>query len=197
MEKREEAATTGVGGREDGAARPSNGGEARKKKKRSPSAEVKRLRETVAELQEEREELRESLLRKAAEFDNYRRRTDREYALRVANANAELISNLLPILDDLERSLGAASTDGVEPAEALVGLRDGVKLILGNLERVLRDQGLEPIVAVGEPFDPEKHDALMQIESDKHPSGTVVDEHVRGYKMNDRVLRHAQVLVSK
>lgn len=197
MEKQEDAAVADVGGHNDGAARASNGGEARKKKKRGPSAEVKRLRETVAELREERDELRESLLRKAAEFDNYRRRTDREYALRVANANAQLISNLLPILDDLERSLDAARTDGLEPEEALVGLRDGVQLILGNLERVLRDQGLEPIVAVGEQFDPEKHDALMQVESDKYPSGTVVDEHVRGYKMNDRVLRHAQVLVSK
>ena len=72
-----------------------------------------------------------------------------------------------------------------------------MELIYKNFTKVLENQGVEPIEAVGQEFDPEKHEALLQIESQDHPSGTVVEEHARGYVINGRVLRHSQVLVSK
>ncbi|MCG8607645.1 nucleotide exchange factor GrpE, partial [bacterium] len=73
----------------------------------------------------------------------------------------------------------------------------GVELIYKNFAKVLENQGVKPIDAVGQQFDPEKHAALMQVESEEYPSGTVVEEHTKGYLINDRVLRHSQVLVSK
>lgn len=162
------------------------------KKKSTPSSKYKNLKSQLEKAQAECSELKDQLLRKAAEFENYKKRTEKDYAQFIVNANAELITELLPIVDDLERSL--QSTNNSDDYESL---HKGVELIYKNLMKLLERKGVKPIEAVGESFDPEKHDALLQVDSNDHPSGTVVEEHLKGYIMNDRVLRHSQVIVSK
>lgn len=161
-------------------------------KKIPPAGKSKILKQKLHEAEQKIAELQDQLLRTAAEFDNYKKRRESELGSFIANANADLIANILPVLDDLERSLK------IDPASGdLNSFFQGVELIYKNLIRILENQGVKPIAAVGQPFDPEKHAALMQVESKDYPSGTVVEEHVKGYTMNGRVLRHSQVLVSK
>ncbi|MFQ5649205.1 MAG: nucleotide exchange factor GrpE [bacterium] len=162
-------------------------------KRRAPqSAKMKKLQQQILQLQQERDELKDRLLRKAAEFDNFKKRTENQNVQLAATANADLIAQLLPVIDDLERSIASAGEN-----EDFKGLLAGVELISRNFCKVLEKRGVKRIVAVGEAFDPEKHDALMQVDSDEHPPGIVVDEHLKGYEFNGRVLRHSQVLVSK
>ncbi len=134
---------------------------------------------------------KDQFLRKAAEFENYKRRSEAEYLGTVRNANESLISALLPIVEDLTRSLkaGAAQTDG----EAFYR---GVELIYQKLMKILEAQGLAPFESSGRPFDVDVHDALLQVVRDDVPPGTVIEEIARGYRLNDRVLRHAKVIVS-
>lgn len=162
------------------------------KKKASASSRLNKLQNKVKELEKERDELKDHLLRKAAEFENYKRRTENEYSQLLINANAELFTELLPVFDDLERSISSA-----KDTKDFDGLLVGVELIWKNFSKLFEKYGVKPIVAIGEEFDPEIHEALLQVESDEYPSGTIVDEHLKGYVMNGRVLRHSQVLVSK
>lgn len=186
-----EAAVEGNGaGKREGAAAMSS--QTAKRKRTASSKKDNKLEKKIAQLEKEREELKELLLRKAAEFDNFKKRTESEYGRLVANANFELVGDLLPIIDDLERSVASA-----REAQDFRGLLAGVELITGNFISAFGKRGVAPIRAIGEAFDPEKHEALMQVESDKYPSGIVADEHLKGYIMNGRVLRHSQVLVSK
>jgi molecular chaperone GrpE len=163
-----------------------------KAKKTAATSTIKSIKKKLEEVKEENDKLKDQLLRKAAEFDNYKKRTEKDFIQLVANANAELITELLPIVDDLERFIRSTQeTDNFE------GLHKGIELIYKNLMKILENRGVKPIEAVGKEFDPEKHEALMQVDSNEHPSGTVVEEHLKGYVMNDRVLRHSQVIVSK
>ena len=156
-----------------------------KKKEKKYTAEIKKL-------QKEKEELQDQLLRKIAEFDNYRKRTEREFLGRVLNANERLITDLLPVIDDMERSLEHA-----KESQDLKSLIEGSELIYKKLFSLLEKEGLELLESVGQEFDPDKHDALMQVESDKVQSGEVLDEHLKGYTLNGKVIRHAQVIVAK
>lgn len=165
------------------------------KSPKSKSAAALKLKKKIERLETEKNELKDQLLRKVAEFENYKKRTENEYSQLIKNANADLVADLLPVLDDLERSL--ASLNDKKRAENFEDFREGVELIYKNLTKVLEGKGVKAIEAIGQKFDPEKHHALMQIESKDQPSDTVVDEHLKGYIMNDRVLRHSQVLVSK
>jgi molecular chaperone GrpE len=134
---------------------------------------------------------KDQFLRKAAEFENYKRRSEAEYLNLVRNANEGLIGALLPIVEDLTRSLKAGSSQ--PDVEAF---HRGVELIYQKLMKVLEAQGLAPFDSSGTPFDVNYHDALLQVARDDVPPGTVVEEIARGYKLNDRVLRHAKVIVS-
>ncbi len=158
------------------------------------SAVLAKLKKKVETLEVEKNELNDRFLRKVAEFDNYKKRTETEYSQLIKNASADLITDLLPVLDDLERSL--ASAKDKDKADNFEHFHEGVELIYKNLSKVLEKRGVKPIESVGQKFDPEKHDALMQMESDQ-PCDTIIDEHLKGYEMHDRVLRHSQVLVSK
>ncbi len=146
----------------------------------------------LKKIKEENAHLKDQLLRKVAEFDNYRKRTEREFLDRIQNANEILITELLPVLDDFERSLEHAQD--AENKEVLV---EGFELIYKKMDSILEKKGLKPIEAIGHEFDPEKHDALMQIDSDSHESGVVLEQHLKGYYLNDKVIRHSQVLVAK
>ena len=124
--------------------------------------------------------------RTQADFINYKRRTEQERAEFSKFANASLILGLLPVLDDLERALDSSSP------KARTDWVAGIKLIEHNFRSFLEAQGLTPIKAIGEPFDPRFHEALRQ---DKGQDGIVIEEFQKGYLLHDRVLRPAKVVV--
>jgi len=143
----------------------------------------------LEELRRERDGLQDRLLRTAAEFDNYRKRMDRERRDLADYTAGEAIKDLLPIIDNLERALQAAAQD--DP------LRKGVELIHKQMLEMLRKRGVTPIEALGADFDPNVHEAVTHEESDRHREGEVMEELQRGYKVGDRLLRPAMVKVAK
>ncbi|MBI5472677.1 MAG: nucleotide exchange factor GrpE [Ignavibacteriae bacterium] len=155
------------------------------------NAELDALKAKVEELQKLADLSKDQLLRKAAEFENYKRRSETDFANLVRNANEGLILALLPILNDFIRSLKA----GAENKE-YDSFYKGVELISTKLTKILEVQGLTPFESVGQPFNVEYHDALLQMPRTDVPPHTVIEEVERGYKLNDKVLRHAKVIVS-
>jgi len=145
----------------------------------------------IAALKAERDALQDRLLRTAAEFDNYRKRIDRERREQSDAAAFSLLSEVLPVVDNLERALQSPS--GPEAA----GFRAGVELILRQLVDLLRKRGVTPIEALGADFDPRFHQAVSQEASDAHRDGEVMEEMQRGYMLGDRLLRPAMVKVAK
>ncbi len=132
------------------------------------------------------------MLRKAAEFDNYRRRVERERSEVARAAAADLLEELLPLVDDLERALEAEpETSGAS------AYREGVVLIHRRLLELLRKRGVRPIEALGQPFDPHYHQAVVHEPSPAHADGEVIAELRRGYLLGDRLLRPAMVKVAK
>jgi len=140
--------------------------------------------------QEEQEVVDDRLLRLAADFDNYKKRAARERQEYVALANERLLKELLPILDDLERALAAAELH--EEAK----LEDGVRLVHRSLEQLLEREGVELIDTSG-PFDPHVHEAMLAQPSEDAESGTVIDVMQKGYKLGNRVVRPARVIVAE
>lgn len=143
------------------------------------------------ELTRERDRLRDQLLRQAAEFDNYRKRVERERREQADQTVVDLLQQLLAILDDFERALRA------DPREEPEAYRRGVELIHKQLLDVLRRRGVRPIEALGTNFDPHVHQAVTEDVSSTHRDGEVVEELRRGYTMGDRLLRPAMVKVAK
>jgi molecular chaperone GrpE len=148
---------------------------------------VEEIDETEA-LRAENEELIDTLQRVKAEFDNYRKRAARDQASLVARAHERLVKELLPVLDDLERALGAAEQH--EEAK----LEDGVRLVHRSLADALSREGLAEIDTDGK-FDPHVHEALLT-QSSEAEEGSVIEVLQRGYKLGDRVLRPARVVVA-
>jgi molecular chaperone GrpE len=141
------------------------------------------------ELRKERDALQDRLLRTAAEFDNYRKRMDRERRDLADYTAGEVLSEFLPIIDNLERALQAA-----EPEDPL---RKGVELIHRQMLDMLRKRGVKPIEALGADFDPNFHQAVIHEESAQHREGEVMEELQRGYLVGERLLRPAMVKVAK
>jgi molecular chaperone GrpE len=146
--------------------------------------------ERLARAQAERDEYLDLAQRVQADFENYRKRAAREQELLVAHAHERLVRELLPVLDDLERALEAAERH--EEAQ----LVDGVKLVEQSLRRALAREGLAEIEAEGE-FDPHVHEALLTKPGDGADSGTVLEVVQRGYRVGDRVVRPAKVIVAE
>jgi molecular chaperone GrpE len=157
----------------------------------SQKKKEEQLRKKLKKAEEEKKIVNERLLRTLAELDNMRKRTEREISHILRNANAELIKSILFVVDDFERSFKISKQGNNEE------FIKGVELIYQKLISTLQSQGLEPIESVGEPFDVEKHEALLQVEKKGVQPGIVVEEHEKGYFFNGNVLRHAKVLVSK
>ena len=151
-----------------------------------------KIQEKIKILAKDNQELKDQLLRKIAEFDNYKKRTDRETLQLIQNANEKLILTLLPVLDDLERFF-----QHIEEQKNIESILEGIQLIYKKLTDILEKEGLESMKTVGENFDPEMHDALMQKEEEGSQSGTIVNEYSKGYLLNGKVIRHAQVIVAK
>jgi molecular chaperone GrpE len=145
-----------------------------------------------SELQRQRDEYYDLLLRKSAEFDNYRKRIDRDRQAQSENAAASLVEELLPLMDDLERALKADA--GAEGGEAY---RRGVELIQQQLGEILRKRGVRPIEAVGVDFDPHYHQAVSYEPAEGRREGEIVEEFRRGYMLGDRLLRPSMVKVAK
>jgi molecular chaperone GrpE len=156
-----------------------------------PAAETPEATQ-VSELQRQRDDYYDRLLRKTAEFDNYRKRIERERQQVSESAAADLLESLLPLVDDFERALKAEP--GSEGAEAY---RRGVELIHRQLLELLRKRGVRPIDAVGADFDPHFHQAVSYEPVEGHRDGEVIEEFRRGYMLGDRLLRPAMVKVAK
>lgn len=148
----------------------------------------------VVELQRQRDDYYDLLLRKTAEFDNYRKRTGRERRELMEAAAADLLGELLPVIDDLERALAAADAGVNNDVEAH---RKGVELIHRQMVDLLRKRGVKSIEAVGTPFNPHFHQAVAHEASSEHGEGQVIAELRRGYVLGDRLLRPAMVKVAK
>ena len=137
---------------------------------------------------------RERMLRLRADFDNYRKRTERERAEIERYALADVLRELLPVVDNLERALAVQGAAGA-PGDAS-DLRKGVEMIVRQFHELLKRYGLVPIAALGERFDPSLHEAVFQEESDGVLAPTVAAELQRGYRLNDRLLRPSLVKVA-
>jgi len=144
----------------------------------------------LSALKAERDDLYNRLLRTTAEFDNFRKRTDRERREQGDAALRDLLLELLTVVDDFERALTAGAPD-------IAAYRKGVTLIHAKLNEVLRRQGVRPMEALGAPFDPNLHQAVAHEQSPGHADGEILEEMQRGYLLRDRLLRPAMVKVAK
>ena len=147
--------------------------------------------DALAELRREKDALQDRLLRTAAEFDNYRKRIDRERRDQADTAVADALEELLPIIDNLELALGSPA--GSDPEV----YRKGVELIHRQMGELVRKRGVKPIATVGTAFDPRVHQAVVHEVSAEHREGEVMEELRRGYMLGDRLLRAALVKVAK
>ncbi len=148
------------------------------------------LAEALARAQAEKDELRQTLIRRQADFENYRKRIERERQEEARRAAARLIEDLLPVLDAFERALAAHDDPAYED------YREGFELIYRQLWDALARLGLERIEAEGKPFDPHHHQAVERVESKEHEDGTVLEVLQQGYKLREKVLRPASVRVA-
>jgi len=148
--------------------------------------------EKIKSLENEVNKYKELMLRKAAEFENYKRRTENDQMNLLMYAAESLIIKLLSTIDDLERSL-AHMTEETDVEK----IKEGIQLIYNKFMKILDDQGVKKIESIGKPFDVEFHSALMQRADDSVPPHTVLDELETGYMYKDRVIRHAKVIVSE
>jgi len=154
--------------------------------------ELAQIREQLNAKEREAQANYDRYVRQVAELENYKKRTIRDKEETIRFANEALIRDMLPIIDNLERAVAHAQGGG--NGKPLV---EGVELVLKALIDVLGKHGLVQLSAVGQPFDPERHEAMVQVESDSHAPNTVVDEYHKGYLLFDRLLRPALVSVAK
>ena len=150
--------------------------------------DIKKLTQNLEEQAVQCEQLKDQLLRVRADFDNYRKRMLKEMSQVRQTASVNLIRALLPAMDNLERALAHASAEE--------GFVEGVGMVYKQLQEILANEGLEPVPALHEPFDPNVHDALATAPSPDVESGRIVEEFERGYRIRDMVLRPAKVIVS-
>lgn len=150
------------------------------------------LREELASKDKEIAELKDKYLRALAEADNVRKRMRQQSEETVRLQRESLLRDLLPITDNLERAVGAARGGG--NGKPIV---EGVEMVLRSLLDFLRNHGVVPRESIGQPFDPQFHEAVDHVESTEHPPNTVISEFHRGYQVGERVLRAARVAVAK
>ncbi len=158
------------------------------KKKSGDSKELKKLKEELEKTRQELEESKTRYMRMAAEYDNYKKRTAREMDSRYADAKLDILKEILPVLDNFERGLTAECSDSA--------YKEGVELIFKQFTDLLAQQGVTEIEAVGQPFDPNLHNAVMHIEDETLGENTVAEVFMKGYKQGDKVLRHSMVKVA-
>ena len=155
-------------------------------------AELVQLRQELDKKEHEARQNYDRFVRQLAEFENFKKRTAREKEESIRFANEALIKDLLPVIDNLERAVEHAKGGG--NGKPLV---EGVEMVLKGFIDILIKHGVKQITAVGAPFDPEKHEAMAQVETHGHEPNTVIEEHHKGYLLMDRLLRPSLVSVAK
>jgi Molecular chaperone GrpE (heat shock protein) len=154
--------------------------------------EEEKLLTALSEAEAKYNDLHDKYLRQMAEFENYRKRTLKEKSELILNGSAHLMTAVLPILDDMDRALEAMSK-----TEDAGNCRQGFELIANKFRTTLEQNGLREIEAKGEPFDTDYHEAIAMVPAtDEMPKGQVIDCVQKGYKLNDRVIRHSKVVVA-
>lgn len=152
--------------------------------------ELERLRMEAESARAEAESARNRMLRTVADYENYKKRLEKEKKEFMKYANERFIKDLLPSLDDLERAI-ISSNDSSD----LESLREGVQIIYKQLNNILEKYDVTPIEAVGKKFNPNLHEAIMHMPS-KNPKNTIIEEYQKGYKLHDRVIRPSKVVIS-
>jgi molecular chaperone GrpE len=156
------------------------------------SFQINELENRIEQLEQEAFDYRDKLMRKAAEFENYKKRTSEEFVRLIETANEDLIVSILPIMDDMERF-----RSNYNPDNKADDLKKVVDMIFDKLNSVLINFGLEEINSLNKEFDPNDHDALMTMEKEGVAPNIVVGQHEKGFKLKNKVIRHAKVIVSK
>lgn len=157
------------------------------------STEGERLQQERDALQAKADQNWDLYLRERAELENYRKRSQREKEEAIRFANDQLLKEMIPVLDNLERAIEHAEQNGDESQ----GLLEGVNMTVTQFRKVLENFGVKAITALGEVFDPNLHQAMGQLETDEYPANTVAAEYQTGYLLNDRLLRPSLVMVAK
>lgn len=148
--------------------------------------------ELIAPIREERDRLKDQLLRTAADYDNFRKRTKKDLDDAERRGREEAVRELLPVFDNLERAVQASGA-----ATDVHSIVEGVKMVLKLFEDQVGRLGISRVPTVGQRFDPAIHDAIQQKETDEHPPGTVIAEIVPGYRLGERLVRPAMVVVAR
>jgi len=160
-----------------------------------------RLEADLAEARAAAAAMQDQFLRERAELENFKRRMQKDKAESLRYATEPVLRDLLGVIDNLERALRAARDEAAREGGATAGplgaLLTGVEMVLAQFADVLSRHGVSRISSRHAPFDPSHHEALAQVESQDHPAGTVVEEHAAGYRLHDRLLRPAQVTVTR
>lgn len=164
--------------------------------KGDPLEKSSNIEEQLAEAQSEAAELKDRMLRLAADYENYKKRTERERATAMKYAGEKIFREFLPVVDNLERAVDQGNVENADAEKKLAGLMEGVELTLQSLYASLNKFEVEAIESEGQPFDPNKQEALTMQESDTVPANHVVTEFEKGYFYKDRLLRAAKVIVS-
>jgi molecular chaperone GrpE len=154
------------------------------------------IEKQLAEAKEEAADLKDRMLRLAADYENYKKRNERERATAMKYAGEQIFREFLPVVDNLERAVSHSGVEGNDASAKLAGLLEGVELTLKGLHSSLEKFEVKPIESKGQPFDPNKQEALTMEPSDTVPVNHVVNEFEKGYFYKDRLLRAAKVTVS-
>ncbi|MBP2256557.1 molecular chaperone GrpE [Virgibacillus campisalis] len=149
------------------------------------------LKKEIARLQKENEDIYGQMLRVQAEFDNFKKRSQKEKEASLKYKSQDIVNELLPAIDNFERALQ------VEVTDATASLIEGITMVYNQLKEALKSQGVEEIEAVGKEFDPNLHHGVMQVEEEEFESNIIVEELQKGYILKDRVIRPAMVKVNK
>lgn len=159
-------------------------------------AELVATRAELKRVEAERADLLDQLSRRQADFDNYRKRTERERQETYHRVVGDVVGRLLPVLDNLRRALDTEASQQAGESEEFRHFLQGVELIYKQLTDVLESLGLQPVAAVGQPFDPHVHEAVITEQTEDYEPDTVIQELVRGYRLGDKLLRPAVVKVA-
>ncbi|KAB2889660.1 MAG: nucleotide exchange factor GrpE [Desulfobulbaceae bacterium] len=158
--------------------------------------EVRDVELELASALEEVASLKDRMLRLAADSENFKKRMERERIAGLKYAGEQIFREMLPVVDNLERAIGLSGTDAATPEKSSAALLEGVQLTLKSLVNTLEKFEVKPIESVGQPFDPNRQEALTMEASETVPAGHVITEFEKGYYYKDRLLRPARVVVS-
>lgn len=150
--------------------------------------EIQEKEDKITQKDQDIEQYKEQILRLQADFENFKKHTEKQLNEKIRNANEELIKKIIDSYEDLERALKSGKSDD---------LQEGVELIHQNLKKVMEGEGLEEISAEGEKFDPYKHEALMAEANDDFDNGEIIEELCKGYTLNSKVIKYSKVKVCK